>query len=564
MEPLPFFSALITNYNYERFVGEAIASVLAQDYPADRFEVIVVDDGSQDGSRAVIERHAADPRVRCVLQPNRGQSAAFAAGLAVARGDYVCLLDSDDLFLPGKFRRVAAHIASLGHPRDLMLCHDLHIEDTRAGRNLPYTWFEMMKIGRDEAARTPEQVTGTFPFANPCGMVAGRAGATAFFEALPTWAFPRGVDITLGHALLLMAGRVDYVGEPLATYRVHGDNELATTVDGEYRPRFETAARLPKMLRFLEQWVDLLDLPAARRAGALAYLRRLEYLGRMPSESLRADAPLVSVVVLGNGDAAALAASLEAAALQSHPAVELVLPEDTVAGAAAMTRPQRRFADDPALPDHARLARGWAAASGAFVMFVGAGNLPDRTCVERHVYVHRHGALAGASASDFRLIDRAGALLHADVFATSGAWKLPFQHVPPLAGGLADWSGAPLSACMFRKSELLDRFFAQPGEMPATVRDDAAWLMLQLAQQSTGLLRMREGLCSVVAPDGAAASYGYLASPARLDGALAAPQVREAALWLQEFYLDHEEAFLRWLPPAWHRRFEPWLDRHTA
>ena len=59
-------------------------------------------------------------------------------------------------------------------------------------------------------------------------------------------------------------------------------------------------------------------------------------------------------------------------------------------------------------------------------------------------------------------------------------------------------------------------------------------------------------------------SYGYVAAPAGLGGPLQAMPVRATALWLQEFFLDHEEAFLRWLPPGWHRDFEPWLDRQTA
>ena len=81
----PFFSVLICNYNYERFVGDAIRSALAQAYPRDRFEVIVIDDGSTDGSRDVLAGFAGTPGFRAILQENRGQSAAFEAGAVVAR-----------------------------------------------------------------------------------------------------------------------------------------------------------------------------------------------------------------------------------------------------------------------------------------------------------------------------------------------------------------------------------------------------------------------------------------------------------------------------------------------
>ena len=119
MTALPSFSILICNCNYAGFVGQAIQSALDQNYPADRMQVIVVDDGSTDGSRAVIERFKGDtrgdtrgdtkgtvngdidgdakgtPRVQIVFQENRGQTGAFEAGIKLATGDCVCLLDSE-------------------------------------------------------------------------------------------------------------------------------------------------------------------------------------------------------------------------------------------------------------------------------------------------------------------------------------------------------------------------------------------------------------------------------------------------------------------------------------
>jgi glycosyltransferase involved in cell wall biosynthesis len=98
----PFVSILINNYNYERFVGEAIASALNQTYG--RIEVIVVDDGSSDNSRSVIESCGKD--VLTVFKPNEGQSSTFNAGFARSSGDIICFLDADDLFLPNKVAEV--------------------------------------------------------------------------------------------------------------------------------------------------------------------------------------------------------------------------------------------------------------------------------------------------------------------------------------------------------------------------------------------------------------------------------------------------------------------------
>ncbi len=92
----PLVSIVINNFNYARFIAEAIESALRQSYP--QCEVIVVDDGSTDDSRAVIERFG-DSVVR-VFQHNQGQGAAMNAGFARARGAMILFLDSDDVLEP--------------------------------------------------------------------------------------------------------------------------------------------------------------------------------------------------------------------------------------------------------------------------------------------------------------------------------------------------------------------------------------------------------------------------------------------------------------------------------
>lgn len=101
----PVFSVVIDNYNYGRFIGEAIDSILAQDVPAASVETIVVDDGSTDDSREVVGRYG--DKVRLIAQKNGGQSAAFATGFAAATGEFVCPLDSDDYWAKDKLSSVA-------------------------------------------------------------------------------------------------------------------------------------------------------------------------------------------------------------------------------------------------------------------------------------------------------------------------------------------------------------------------------------------------------------------------------------------------------------------------
>ena len=96
-------SIVVNNFNYAEFVGDAIDSALAQTHP--QTEVIVVDDGSTDRSRAVIERYR--DRVRAIYKENHGQPSAFNAGFGESRGDVVIFLDSDDMILRDTAARVA-------------------------------------------------------------------------------------------------------------------------------------------------------------------------------------------------------------------------------------------------------------------------------------------------------------------------------------------------------------------------------------------------------------------------------------------------------------------------
>ena len=99
-------SIVITNHNYARFLGAAIDSALDQNGA----EVVVVDDGSTDDSRSIIERYGR--RVTAVFTPNAGQGGAFNSGFAEAHGDVVIFLDADDVLWPGSGERVVAAMAA--------------------------------------------------------------------------------------------------------------------------------------------------------------------------------------------------------------------------------------------------------------------------------------------------------------------------------------------------------------------------------------------------------------------------------------------------------------------
>ncbi len=102
---MPTVSVIIPTYNRKDFVQEAIDSVLAQTY--EDYEIIVVDDGSTDGTVDVLQARY-DNRIRLLWQENRGESAARNRGIGISSGCYVALLDSDDRWLPQKLERQIA------------------------------------------------------------------------------------------------------------------------------------------------------------------------------------------------------------------------------------------------------------------------------------------------------------------------------------------------------------------------------------------------------------------------------------------------------------------------
>ncbi|HZQ06440.1 MAG TPA: glycosyltransferase family A protein [Anaerolineae bacterium] len=100
----PLVSAIVAVYNGERFLGETLESILAQTYAP--LEAIVVDDGSTDGTRAVVESFGE--RVRYFWQTNQGQPTARNLGVAKAHGEFIAFLDADDVWHPEKTARQVA------------------------------------------------------------------------------------------------------------------------------------------------------------------------------------------------------------------------------------------------------------------------------------------------------------------------------------------------------------------------------------------------------------------------------------------------------------------------
>jgi hypothetical protein len=207
---------VIDNYDYGRFVAEAVESALAQTHPSVR--VIAVDDGSGDESREVLARYAH--RVDVVLKENGGQASALNAGLARCDGDIVVFLDADDVLRPEAAAAVARAFAR--DPRIVQVQCRLEVVDAagqRTGAVKPPTDVPL-PTGDIAVAKL------TFPFDIVSVGTSGnafRTDALRRIAPIPEREFARCADWYLVHLMPLL-GPVAALERATGSYRVHGRN----------------------------------------------------------------------------------------------------------------------------------------------------------------------------------------------------------------------------------------------------------------------------------------------------------------------------------------------------
>jgi glycosyltransferase involved in cell wall biosynthesis len=128
----PLVTVLIDTFNHQRFIERAISSVLAQDYPATHFEILVIDDGSTDKTPEIVRTFHG--RVRYIRKDNGGQGSAFNVGVPEARGDVIAFLDGDDWWSPHKLSRIMQFLNS--HPDIGVVGHGFYQVDTVAHKRI--------------------------------------------------------------------------------------------------------------------------------------------------------------------------------------------------------------------------------------------------------------------------------------------------------------------------------------------------------------------------------------------------------------------------------------------
>jgi len=218
----PRVSVIMPAYNHERFVGMALESVVAQTF--DDLEIIVIDDGSTDGTTLILDQFAArcsSHAVTVVHQPNEGAHAAINHGLALARGEIIAIINSDDLYAPTRLEKLLSamdeHGAGFAFSGTRFIDDDLvDVSDVNA-----YVSQLRDDIAACEAAPDPMHAlvqrnvaisTGNFCFRRS---LLEQIGGFSSFRVCHDWDF------------ILAASYVTpirFVPEPLYQYRLHGTN----------------------------------------------------------------------------------------------------------------------------------------------------------------------------------------------------------------------------------------------------------------------------------------------------------------------------------------------------
>lgn len=254
----PSVDIVITNHDYARFLGEAIESACAQTHP--EVKVVVVDDGSSDGSRELLR--GFEDRVEVVLKEQGGQASALNAGLERCRGEVLLVLDADDRLRPQAAERVAAAFAAdpgLSKVQFPMAIVDA--EGVPTGEVKPAGHLQA-PIGDQRRAEL------TFPFDLPWlpgGGTGFRTEAVRRILPIPTADYPRsGADWHLVHLTALL-GEAALLDEVCADYRVHGGNAYELDRDEIDLDRLREAVGFAgATTRSLEALADELGLEHAR------------------------------------------------------------------------------------------------------------------------------------------------------------------------------------------------------------------------------------------------------------------------------------------------------------
>jgi len=211
---MPKVSVIIPVYNGERFIAQAVDSVLNQTYRD--FELIVVDDGSTDKTAEILKSYGS--QIIYIYQPNRERSAARNTGIRHAQGEYLAFLDADDVWLPHKLQR---QVQLLDQASEVGLVYGWAYFIDETGQRVNLSGKEML-CSFESGTRVFEPLLFENVIASPTVMIRRHCIDTVgFFDESMT--YTEDWDMWLRIAVHYKVG---IINEPLACYRINGDSLL--------------------------------------------------------------------------------------------------------------------------------------------------------------------------------------------------------------------------------------------------------------------------------------------------------------------------------------------------
>ena len=244
---MPEISVILPVFNSEEFIGKAIESVLAQTF--EDFELIIVNDGSTDSSKDIIDSFI-DDRIRIINQSNQGPGAARNNALKMAQGSYVMYLDSDDWFCPDALEVAYSEINK--YDADFTFFKMINYDGERYYEN---DWFELktLQVFENKVFNPRETPGSIFDLSvGVCQKIYNR-----FFLERIDARFPEGIffeDMPFFYYVFLKAERISIINRHLYVRRKH-TSSITNVVDEKF---FDTVPAGQELMRiFIENgWYD--------------------------------------------------------------------------------------------------------------------------------------------------------------------------------------------------------------------------------------------------------------------------------------------------------------------
>ncbi|MDL0429704.1 glycosyltransferase [Marinobacter sp. TBZ242] len=251
----PLVSIITPTFNRSDYLPEAIDSVLGQTYQ--NFELVIIDDGSTDGTKALMNAYLEDQRIRYIYQSNQGQSVARNKGIAESNGEFICFLDSDNAWCPNKLDRSIMEFRNF--PEADIVYGDIILIDEKS-----------VEIGKSNMKRHSGKITFHLLKDNFISMNTTMTRKKCFDEL---GCFNESDRIAEDYELWLrFSTRFEfrYIPEFLGYYRIMEDQ-----ISSDKKQRFLGNERL--LLDFIAQYPDAVTSKQRRRGLSHFYIRKARY-----------------------------------------------------------------------------------------------------------------------------------------------------------------------------------------------------------------------------------------------------------------------------------------------